>query len=169
MKIMRRNRKVKSDHGEPVILFNAGEHTFAAPASDVEEIRDLQGLHAVDSVTERTSVSKVKATLERAKKTYYVVDASEHFGQSGAKPSRLIVLRDHPIGVLVDSIDRMAEIRNKMPLPRAFQGRERQWYSGLTLVGESVVPVVNMTAFLTVAEQAMAKAIVGRAAKGVTA
>jgi hypothetical protein len=81
-----------------------------------------------------------------------------------------MVLRSHPVAILVDSIDRMAEIEKILPLPRAFSGNERNWYTGLALMGELVVPVVNMPAFLTPAEQVMAKSFVNRlASKGVTA
>ncbi len=169
MKIARKSRRHISQHSQPVILFAAGGDTFAAPANEVDEIRDLQGLNSVSAATEHTSVSKVKSTLERSKKTFYVVDASQHFRQGQSKPSRLIVLRDGPIAVLVDSIDRMMEIDKVLPLPRAFSGQERAWYSGLALVNEVVVPVVNMSAFLSPAEQVMAKSAVTRLAKGVLA
>jgi chemotaxis signal transduction protein len=170
MKIMRETRKHASHHGEPVILFAVGEHTFAAPANEVDEIRDLHGLQTVSSATQHTSVSKVKSTLERSSKFYYVVDAAQHFRQAPSRTSRLMVLRSHPVAILVDSIDRMAEIEKILPLPRAFSGNERTWYTGLALMGELVVPVVNMPAFLTPAEQVMAKSFVNRlASKGVTA
>jgi chemotaxis signal transduction protein len=171
MKIMRESRKHARHHGEPVILFAVGEHTFAAPANEVDEIRDLQGLLSISNATQRTSVSKVKSILERSNKTYYVVDAGQHLGQlPSSKASRLMVLRSHPVAVLVDSIDRMAEIQNVLPLPRAFSGKERSWYVGLALMGESVVPVVSMSAFLSPAEQVVAKSVAGRRiAKGVTA
>jgi chemotaxis signal transduction protein len=170
MKIMRHSRKHASHHGEPVILFAVGEHTFAAPANEVDEIRDLHGLEPVSSATQHTTVSKVKSTLERSNKLYYVVDARQHFKQASARASRLMVLRSQPVAILVDSIDRMAEIQKVLPLPKAFSGNERSWYTGLALMGELVVPVVNMTAFLTPAEQVMAKSIVKRlASKGATA
>jgi chemotaxis signal transduction protein len=167
---MRHSRKHALHHGEPVILFAVGEHTFAAPASEVDEIRDLHGLQTVSSATQHTSVSKVKSTLERSNKLYYVVDAGQHFRLQPSKASRLMVLRSHPVAVLVDSIDRMAEIQKVLPLPKAFSGSERNWYVGLALMGESVIPIVNMPAFLTPAEQVMAKSVVTRiASKGVTA
>jgi chemotaxis signal transduction protein len=170
MKIMRESRKHALHHGTPVILFAVGEHTFAAPADEVDEIRDLHGLESIGSATLGTSVSKVKATFQRSNRTYYVVDAGEHFRQLPSKSSRLMILRSHPVAVLVDSIDRMAEIQKVLPLPRAFSGEEQHWYLGLGLMGESVVPVVNTPTFLTPAEQVIAKSIVARlASKGVTA
>jgi hypothetical protein len=63
-----------------------------------------------------------------------------------------------PAGVLVDSIDRMAEIAAVKPLPRAFHGDERCWYRGLALIGERAVPVVDPAAFLSKPDLAMLRA-----------
>ena len=170
MKIARQSRKLGARHGEAVILFAVGGHTFAAPAAEVDEIRDLHGTEPMESVTQRTSVSKVVATLERSGKTYFVVDAAQHFRLSHSNASRLMVLRGQPIAVRVESIDRMAEIGKMLPLPKAFRGEERRWYRGLVLTGEQVVPVVQMASFLTAAEQVIAKAMQKRqASKGVPA
>ncbi len=168
MKLARQPRK-RISRDEPVILFAIGSHTFAAPANQVDEIRDLHGLQSVAAATSRTSVSKVKSTLDRSGKTYFVVDASESFRQPASLPSRLMVLRGQPVAVLVDSIDRMAEVGQVLPLPKAFCGEERRWYRGLTLMNEKVVPVVQMSTFLTPAEHVIAKSIVSRLAKGVSA
>ena len=170
MKITRRPPKHALGHGEAVILFAVGGHTFAAPAVDVDEIRDLQGIDSIESATRHTSVSKVVATLERSGRTYFVVDAARHFRLAACKASRWMVLRGQPMAVGVESIDRMAEIGKVLPLPKAFRGEERRWYRGLVLIGEHVVPVVQMSSFLTPAEQVIAKATVTRmTGKGVPA
>ena len=170
MKIARQSRKQVSRHGEAVILFAVGGHIFAAPATEVDEIRDLHGLESMAEATLRTSVAKVVATLDRSGKTYFVVDAAQHFRQARSNAERLMVLRGQRTAVLVDSIDRMAEVGHTLPLPKAFRGDERRWYRGLVLVGELVVPVVQMASFLTPAEQVIAKATVARlAGKGVPA
>ncbi|HEU5402428.1 MAG TPA: chemotaxis protein CheW [Terriglobales bacterium] len=153
-----------------MILFTVAGCTFAAPAAEVDEIRDLHGTESVENATQRTSVSKVIATLERAGRTYYVVDAARHFRQAAAVGSRLMVLRGQPIAVCVEFIDRMTEIGRTLPLPKAFCGEERRWYRGLFLLGEQVAPVVQMSSFLTVAEQVIAKATLARVAgRGVPA
>jgi chemotaxis signal transduction protein len=170
VKIARQSRKQTSHRGEAVILFAAAGHTFAAPAAQVDEIRDLHGIESIAASTLRTSVAKVVATLERSGKTYFVVDAAQNFRQPRSEAARLMVLRGQTIAVLVDSIDRMAEIGQMLALPKAFRGDERRWYRGLALVGEVVVPVVQMTSFLTPAEQVIAKATMARlAGKGVPA
>lgn len=168
MKIARHSRKHAPLNGEAVILFAVGGFTFAAPATEVDEIRDLHGTESIESTTQRTSVAKVVATLDRSGRTYYVVDGARHFRLGGSTASRMMILRGQPIAVRVESIDRMAEIGKTLPLPKAFRGDERRWYRGLVLIGEQVVPVVNMTSFLTPAEQVIAKATLARA-KGVPA
>ncbi|MDT8070648.1 MAG: chemotaxis protein CheW [Terriglobia bacterium] len=168
MKISRQSRKHAPRRGEAAILFAVGGFTFAAPATEVDEIRDLHGTESMESATEQSSVAKVVGTLERSGRTHYVVDGARHFRVSGSNPSRLMILRSQPIAVRVESIDRMAEIGKTLPLPKAFRGDERRWYRGLVLIGEQVVPVVHMASFLTPAEQVIAKATLARA-KGVPA
>lgn len=170
MKITRESRKSAVRQGEPVILFAIGPHRFAVGANEVDEIRDLQGLQQISQATARTGVSKVKFVLARGQRKYFVVDANLHFALQPSKSSRVLVLRNLLVAVLVDSIDRMAEIGTLLPLPRGFTGEERRWYRGLALIDENVIPVVNSAAFLSPAEQVTASSVVSRLeGKGATA
>lgn len=63
-----------------------------------------------------------------------------------------MVMRSIPVAVLVSGIERMHDIGEVRPLPSAFQGDERRWYRGLTIVKRRAVPVVNADSFLTRAE-----------------
>jgi chemotaxis signal transduction protein len=162
VKIARQSRKHAPGHGEAVILLTVGEQKFAAPAAEVDEIRDLNGIDPIESLTQRTSVSKVIGTLQRAHRAYYVVDAARHFRVRGLNAARLLLLRGRPVAVRVDSIDRMAEIGKTLPLPNALRGEERRWYRGLVLIEEQVVPVLQMSSFLTAAEQVVVKATLAR-------
>jgi chemotaxis signal transduction protein len=94
----------------------------------------------------------LKFTLERNGTTYFVVDAARHFQLPPSHPSRVMVLRNMPTGVLVDSTDRIMEISALHALPPAFTHEERGWYRGLAVVNGQVVPVVNHGAFLNRAE-----------------
>jgi len=145
-------------HGEPVILFAVGGYRFACPAAAVDEIRALDGLQPVSVGFAQSRLTRVKFSLERDGRTWYVVDANLHFRILPSKPSRLLLLRETRAGFLVDSIDRMAEIAAIRPLPRAFRGEERQWFRGLAVIGQDVVPVVNPAAFLSKAELAVIEA-----------
>jgi hypothetical protein len=60
-----------------------------------------------------------------------------------------MILREFRVVVLVDGIDRMAEIPAVYPLPRAFSGKERFWYRGLTYLEDHVIPVIHPGGFLT--------------------
>jgi hypothetical protein len=50
----------------------------------------------------------------------------------------------------------MCELTAVRKLPQAFTGEERQWYRGLTVVEDKLIPVVNPQAFLSKAESAVA-------------
>ena len=80
------------------------------------------------------------------------MDANLHLRILSSHATRLLLLRDASIALTADSIDRMAQITALHPLPHAFQGEERDWYRGLALIGEDVVPVVNPAALLSKAE-----------------
>ncbi len=149
---------------QPVILFAVGLTTFAIAAAAVEEIRGPQGLRPLGGDAAR-GLAKVRHTLERAGKTFFVVDAAAHFHMPRVQTTRLLMLRDSSVAVAVESIDRMAEIQTFYPLPAAFRGDERRWYRALALVGGQVVPVVDPEMFLTRAEQIV---VIARAAAAQT-
>jgi chemotaxis signal transduction protein len=137
-----------------MILFAVGPHTFAIAASEVDEIRDLHDIAPLVSV----GYSRVKSTLHRGKRDYFVVDAASHFQMLPSKSARLLVLRNHPVAVTADSIDRMTDIATVQPLPAPFRGSECTWYKGLAVLDGIVVPVVNPASFLSEAEAAELRA-----------
>jgi chemotaxis signal transduction protein len=149
-------RRSISKRIEPVILFAIGKTTFAIAASAVDEIRSLDGLMSCSMSSAYRSLRKVKFTFERSKKNYLVVDANLHFHIPPTQATRILVLRNSSVAVLVDSIDRMCELTAVRKLPQAFTGEERQWYRGLTVVEDKLIPVVNPQAFLSKAESAVA-------------
>lgn len=149
-------RKHVVRRGESVILFVVGDHKFAIPATEVDEIRDLQGLRPTP-LGSRMPVPKVRYVFQRKRRTYHVVDACQHFRMLPSKPTRMLILRRGDIALTADSIDRMAELSTTAPLPRAFQGAERHWYQSLALIDDSVVPVVNAGSVLTDSEAALTR------------
>ncbi len=153
-----------------MILFSVAGTTFAIAASAVEEIRSVTGLQPLPAGYLQPKFSKFKYRLERDGRTYFVVDANTHFRILPTNHDRLLVLRDRPAAVLVDAIDRMTEIAAVHPLPKSFTGDEREWYRGLAVLKEDVVPVVEAGAFLTKAESTVLKAALEKpAAKGAVA
>ncbi len=138
---------------EAVILFGVGDFTFAIAAAVVDEIRNTDGLQPI-GVAGDMRVPKVKYRLKRDGRTFYVVDAGQYFRMLPAQATRLLLLRDSHVAVLVSHVDRMTEIGNVLALPHAFRGEERAWYRGLTVLDASgdmpvVVPVVRPEGFLS--------------------
>jgi chemotaxis signal transduction protein len=133
---------------EDVIVFVVGGFRFAIAAGVVNEIRSMDDLHPFMLGGISAQISKLKCTLERNGTTYFVVDAAQHFRLPVSQASRVLVLRNVPAGVLVESTDRIMEISSLHALPRAFTHEERGWYRGLAVVNGEVIPVVNHNAFL---------------------
>jgi chemotaxis signal transduction protein len=150
------HRKPRSRRGEAIILFAVGPYRFGISAQAVEEIRNHDGLRSFAHGFARAH--KVRHTLARDRKTYFVVDATMHLRILSSRAARLLVLRDRAVALSVDSIDRMAEITTLHPLPRAFQGEERAWYRGLALIGEDIVPVLEPAVLLSKTELAALEA-----------
>lgn len=155
--------------GEPMILFTVSGNTFAIAAAAVEEIRNLDDLEPLAGSFAPARLKKFRYVLSRGKRTCFVLDAGAHFRLPAAKPGRLMLLRNLPAGVLVEAVDRMAEIASVAPLPRAFQGEERAWYRGLALIGNRAIPVVEPAAFLSKPDLAMLQAGALRRAQEATA
>ena len=137
---------------EAVILFCIANQTFAIAADAVQEIRSTDSLGGTAIEIEQAEVPKVRHLVERARRTYYVVSGCAHFGLRVTRPTLVLILRQIRAAVLVDSIERMADIATVYPLPRGFQGDERKWYRGLTYLEDRVIPVINPGGFLTVEE-----------------
>lgn len=152
-----------------MIVFAVGGFRFAIAAAAIKEIRSMDGLHAFTLGGISAQIGKLTHTLERGGTTYFVVNAARHFQLPPTQPSRVLVLRNSPAAVLVDSTDRILEISALHALPRAFTHEERGWYRGLAMMNGEVVPVVNHNAFLNKAELEVLRAGLERVRGVVTA
>ncbi len=141
-------KRAASRGGEAVILFTIGENSFALPARAVAEILDIDSLRPIASELLPGRNPKVRHTLQRGATTYFVVDSNYFFRILPTRSSRVLLLRDFPVGLKVDATERMAEIPSLRPLPGAFRGEERHWYGGLALLNGQVIPVVNPSCFI---------------------
>jgi len=154
-----RRSLLAAHQGEAAILFSVCEYLFAISAGAVAEIQSLRGLRPLPVTRIPHPPSKVKHILEREQRTYFVVESNQHFHLPATRSTRLLLLRDAPVAVKVDAIERMSEIERIIPLPGAFSGEERDWYRGLALTGSRVVPAVNPAAFLSRVEQQLLERI----------
>ncbi len=136
---------------EAVILFTVANQLFAIAADSVQEIRSTDSLGAALEI-EQQEIPKVRHTVERNHRTYFVVNACMHFGLRVVRPTLVLILRQVRVAVLVDKIERMTEVSAIHGLPRAFIGVECRWYRGLAYFEDQVVPVINPLGFLTANE-----------------
>jgi len=139
----------RARRSEPVILFAVSSRTFAIAAEDVQEIRSTDSLGGTAVEIVEPLLEKVHHTLERAHRTYYIVNGCVHFGLRISRPTLVLIMRQVRVAVLVDRIERMSEFSAVYSLPRAFTGAERRWYRGLAYLDDHVIPVVAPTGFLT--------------------
>lgn len=137
---------------EQVVVFSIGEFTFAISAAAVQEVRNTDSLGGMVMDLEQVVVNKVRHIIERESRSYFVVSGYDHFHLSPSRPTTLLILSRFPIAILVDRIEEMAEMRTIVTLPRSFQGEERIWYRGLTILDGKVVPVIDPKGFLTAGE-----------------
>jgi chemotaxis signal transduction protein len=141
-----KSRRARST--EAVILFCIGTQTFAIAADAVQEIRSTDSLATAAIEMELAEVPKVRHLVERSHRTYYVVSGCDHFGLRVTRPTLVLILRQIRTAVLVDSIERMADVASVHALPQAFQGEERHWYRGLIYLEDRVIPVIKPDGFL---------------------
>ncbi len=123
--ISRPAKPVAAEAG-PVILFTAGGVRFAVQSSEVEEIRDRD---------DRTSIRKLKGPE--------VVDFALQVGLGAGILDRFVVLKPGECSLGVTDVERMTSLPRMVPLPTLFRGAERQWYRGLLLLENEVVPLVR--------------------------
>jgi len=110
----------------PVILFSAGGVRFAIQSSEVEEIRDRD---------DRTSIRKLKG--------HEPIDFALQVGLGAGILERYVVLKPGECSLGVTNVERMTSLPKMVPLPTLFRGAERQWYRGLLLLENEVVPLVR--------------------------
>jgi hypothetical protein len=121
-----RSAKPVAASAGPVILFTAGGKRFAVEASEVEEIRDRD---------ERTSIRKLKSSEP--------IDFALQVGLGAGILDRFVVLKPGDCSLGVTEVERMTSLPKAVPLPGLFRGAERQWYRGLLLLEDDVIPLVR--------------------------
>lgn len=139
----------RTRHPETVVLFAVAKQMFAIAADAVQEIRSTDSLAGSATEIDQIEVGKVRHIVERGHRTYFVVNAGMHFGLPVTRPTLVLILRNLRVAVLIDRIERMAEISAVHPLPLAFAGDERRWYRGLANMEDLIIPVIDPRGFLT--------------------
>jgi hypothetical protein len=110
----------------PVILFTAGGMRFAVEADHVAEIRDRE---------DRTAIRRLRGPE--------LIDFAWQVGLGAGAQERFVVLKPGECALGVSEVERMTSLPRVVPLPAMFRGAERQWYRGLLLLEDDVVPLVR--------------------------
>jgi len=147
---------------EQIILFRCSTQVFAISSASVQEVRSVDSLAGSPMEIEEPSVPKVRHMFRRGEQNLYVVNGAVHFGLRPSPASLIFLLRRARTALLIDGIEKMTTMTRLQALPSAFCHEERVWYRGLTVLDQSVIPVVSPEGFLTTDELFLLDALVGR-------
>ena len=137
---------------EQIILFRCSNQLFAISSASVQEVRSVDNLAGAATDIAGAGIPKVRHVLRRGEKTIFVVNAALHFGLRPSPPALIFLLRRSRVALLIDGIEKMTTMSRLQALPGAFCHGERQWYRGITVLDQDVLPVVNPEGFLTAEE-----------------
>lgn len=146
---------------EQIILFRASSQVFAISSASVQEVRSVDSLSGVAVDINEPTLLKVRHALRRGDRNLYVVNAALHFGLRPSPAALIFLLRKSRVALLVDGIEKMSTMSRLQALPGAFCHEERVWYRGLTVLEQSVIPVVSPSGFLTAEEISLLDALSG--------
>jgi chemotaxis signal transduction protein len=147
---------------EQIILFRCSTQVFAISSASVQEVRSVDSLAGSPMEIEEPSLPKVRHVFRRGEQNLYVVNGAVHFGLHPSPASLIFLLRRARTALLIDGIEKMTTMTRLQALPAAFCHEERVWYRGLTVLDQSVIPVVDPEGFLTTDELFLLDALVGR-------
>jgi len=134
---------------EQIILFRCSTQIFAISSASVQEVRSVDSLAGTPLEISEPSVPKVRHMFRRGESNLYVVNGAVHFGLRPSPASLIFLLRRARTALLIDGIEKMTTMSRLQALPAAFCHEERVWYRGLTVLDQSVIPVVSPAGFLT--------------------
>ena len=147
---------------EQIILFRCSTQVFAISSASVQEVRSVDTLAGSPMEIEEPSLPKVRHMFRRGEQNLFVVNGAVHFGLRPSPASLIFLLRRSRAALLIDGIEKMTTMTRLQALPAAFCHEERVWYRGLTVLDQSVIPVVSPEGFLTADELFLLDTVVNR-------
>ncbi|HKM67975.1 MAG TPA: chemotaxis protein CheW [Candidatus Acidoferrum sp.] len=154
---------------EQIILFRCSSQIFAISSASVQEVRSVDSLAGTPLEINEPAVPKVRHMFRRGESNLYVVNGAVHFGLRPSPASLIFLLRRARTALLIDGIEKMTTMSRLQALPAAFCHEERIWYRGLTVLDQSVIPVVSPAGFLTDDELFLLDTVASRNAVPATA
>jgi chemotaxis signal transduction protein len=147
-----RPAKPPGPRAEQIIVFRIGGQLFAVSSASVQEVRSVDAIAGLAQEIPQSSVHKVQYAVRRPDGLRYLVNGGIHFGLPPSSASLVFFLRNTRIALLIDAIERMTSMTRLQALSHAFCHEEHAWYRGLTLLDQTVVPVVDPNGFLSLEE-----------------
>jgi len=144
--------KSPSVRTEQIILFRCSSQVFAISSAAVQEVRSVDSLAGSPQEITEPTLPKVRHMFRRGERNLYVVNAAIHFGLRSSPSALLFLLRKSRTALLIDGIEKMTTMTRLQALPASFCHEERLWYRGLTVLDQTVFPVVSTGGFLTAEE-----------------
>ena len=141
--------KTPTVRSEQIILFRCSSQIFAISSASVQEVRSVDSLAGLAAEINIPSVLKVRHMLQRGERSIYVVNVALHLGLKPSPVALIFLLRKSRVALLLDGIEKMTTMTRLQALPAAFCGEERDWYRGLTVLDQNVLPVLNPGGFLS--------------------
>ena len=141
--------KAPAVRSEQIILFRCSSQIFAISSASVQEVRSVDSLAGLASEINIPSVPKVRHMLQRGERSIYVVNVALHLGLKPSPVALIFLLRKSRVALLLDGIEKMTTMTRLQALPAAFCSEERDWYRGLTVLDQNVLPVLNPAGFLS--------------------
>jgi chemotaxis signal transduction protein len=149
---------------EQIILFRCSTQVFAISSSSVQEVRSVDTLAGSPVEINEPTLPKVRHMFRWREQNLFVINGAVHFGLRPSPASLIFLLRRSRTALLIDGIEKMTTMTRLQALPAAFCHEERVWYRGLTVLDQSVIPVVSPEGFLTADELFLLDAFVSRMA-----
>jgi chemotaxis signal transduction protein len=140
---------------EQIIVFRVCGQLFAVSSACVQEVRSKDSLSGASTQISAPGLRKVRHVVRRGDKSLFIVNAAVHFDLPYSPGTLVFVLRKTRTALLVDGIEKMTAMTRLQALPQSFWHEERLWYRGLTVLDQSVIPVVNPEGFLSREELAL--------------
>ena len=134
---------------EQIILFRVSTQLFAISSASVQEVRSVDSMAGVATEIADSSLRKVRHALRRGDRSVYILNTAIHFGLRPSPAALIFLLRKSRVALLVDGIEKMTTMTRLQAMPGAFCHEEREWYRGLTVLEQNVIPVVSPAGFLT--------------------
>ena len=147
---------------EQIILFRCSTQVFAISSASVQEVRSVDSLAGSPMEINEPTLPKVRHMFRRGEQNLYVVNGAVHFGLRTSPASLIFLMRRSRTALLIDGIEKMTTMSRLQALSAAFCNEERVWYRGLTVLDQSVIPVVSPDGFLTSDELFLLDALVSR-------